>query len=132
MAKKVLMIDDDEEYTAAITCFLEAHGYSVTSAQDGKDGQGKVGVHRGNVLIDHDREAQAKDVEADVFVALDWLSTKKLHGRQHLHRLIRVQARQLDLVGSKSHKEDDAGRQDGEIQPPDEALWWPLIWLGQL
>ena len=38
MAKKVLMIDDDPEFVEAITNILDAKGYDVVSAGDGKDG----------------------------------------------------------------------------------------------
>jgi CheY-like chemotaxis protein len=38
MAKKVLMIDDDPEFVEAISNVLEAKGYDVVSASNGKDG----------------------------------------------------------------------------------------------
>ncbi|MFA5553577.1 MAG: response regulator [Phycisphaerae bacterium] len=38
MAKKVLMIDDDHELIEAISNILDAKGYDVVSANDGKQG----------------------------------------------------------------------------------------------
>ena len=38
MGKKVLIIDDDEEYVAALTCMLETREYAVVSAHNGKTG----------------------------------------------------------------------------------------------
>ena len=38
MAKKVVMIDDDPEFVEAITNLLDAKGYDVHSASNGKDG----------------------------------------------------------------------------------------------
>ena len=38
MAKKVLMIDDDPEFVEAISNLLDAKGYDVHTASNGKDG----------------------------------------------------------------------------------------------
>lgn len=38
MVKRILMIDDDPEFTDAITNLLDAKGYSVDSAPNGKEG----------------------------------------------------------------------------------------------
>ncbi len=38
MAKKVLMIDDDAEFVEAISNLLDARGYEVVTASNGKDG----------------------------------------------------------------------------------------------
>jgi len=38
MAKKVLMIDDDPEFVDAISNLLDAKGYQVHTASNGKDG----------------------------------------------------------------------------------------------
>lgn len=38
MANKVLMIDDDAEFIEAISNLLDAKGYDVVSANNGKDG----------------------------------------------------------------------------------------------
>jgi len=38
MAKKVLMIDDDPEFVDAISNLLDAKGYTVYTASNGKDG----------------------------------------------------------------------------------------------
>ncbi|MDD5730047.1 MAG: response regulator [Candidatus Omnitrophica bacterium] len=40
MAKKILVIDDDADFTEAITTLLEAKGYEVASASKGEDGFG--------------------------------------------------------------------------------------------
>ncbi|MBP7056450.1 MAG: response regulator [Candidatus Omnitrophica bacterium] len=38
MAKRVLVIDDDSDYVEAVSMLLEAKGYEVISATDGKTG----------------------------------------------------------------------------------------------
>jgi CheY-like chemotaxis protein len=51
MAKKVLMIDDDQEFVEAITNVLEAKGYDVVSANDGKDGVAKAKKERPDIIL---------------------------------------------------------------------------------
>ena len=36
--KKVLIVDDDNDFAAALSSFLEAHGYSVVRAVNGRQG----------------------------------------------------------------------------------------------
>jgi two-component system alkaline phosphatase synthesis response regulator PhoP len=62
MAKKVLMIDDDPEFVDAITNILDAKGYDVASANDGKKGV-----------------AMAKKVRPDI-ILLDVMMTTKTEG----------------------------------------------------
>jgi CheY-like chemotaxis protein len=38
MSRKVLIIDDDADFTEAVGVYLEAHGYLVVSAANGRDG----------------------------------------------------------------------------------------------
>ena len=42
MAKKILIIDDDQEFVAAVANLLETKGYEVESAPNGKEGLRKV------------------------------------------------------------------------------------------
>ncbi len=42
MTKKILMIDDDPEFVDAITNLLDAKGYDVASASNGKEGVEKA------------------------------------------------------------------------------------------
>ena len=51
MAKKVLMIDDDQEFIDAITNILDAKGYDVVSANDGKDGVAKAKKERPDIIL---------------------------------------------------------------------------------
>ncbi|MCF7972748.1 MAG: response regulator [Phycisphaerae bacterium] len=51
MAKKVLIIDDDVEYVDAITNLLDARGYSVTSAHNGKDGVAAAKAGKPDLII---------------------------------------------------------------------------------
>ena len=51
MAKKVLMIDDDPEFTEAITNILDAKGYDVVSASDGKDGVAKAKKEKPDIIL---------------------------------------------------------------------------------
>ena len=51
MAKKVLMIDDDPEFIEAITNVLDAKGYDVVSANNGKDGVKKAKAEKPNIIL---------------------------------------------------------------------------------
>jgi len=51
MAKKVLMIDDDQEFVEAITNVLDAKGYDVVSANDGKDGVAMAKKERPDIIL---------------------------------------------------------------------------------
>lgn len=51
MAKKVLMIDDDPEFVEAITNILDAKGYDVVSANDGKDGVAKAKQEKPDIIL---------------------------------------------------------------------------------
>jgi len=51
MAKKVLMIDDDPEFIDAITNILDAKGYDVVSANDGKDGVAKAKKELPDIIL---------------------------------------------------------------------------------
>ncbi len=51
MAQKVLIIDDDVEYVDAITNLLDARGYTVASAHNGKDGVAKAKANKPNLVI---------------------------------------------------------------------------------
>ena len=37
-AGKILIVDDDRDFVEAVSAFLEAHGYEVLKARDGKEG----------------------------------------------------------------------------------------------
>jgi CheY-like chemotaxis protein len=51
MAKKVLMIDDDPEFIEAITNVLDAKGYDVASANDGKEGVAKAKKEKPDIIL---------------------------------------------------------------------------------
>ncbi|MCI0498603.1 MAG: response regulator [Planctomycetales bacterium] len=51
MAKKVLVIDDDNDFVESIVNLLEARGYSVASASNGKDGVAAAKSQKPNVIL---------------------------------------------------------------------------------
>ena len=51
MAKKVLMIDDDPEFVEAISNVLEAKGYDVVSASNGRDGVAAAKKEKPNIIL---------------------------------------------------------------------------------
>jgi len=51
MAKKVLMIDDDPEFVDAISNLLDARGYEVHTASNGKDGVATVKVENPDIIL---------------------------------------------------------------------------------
>jgi CheY-like chemotaxis protein len=36
--KRILIVDDDQDFAVALSCFLEANGFVVSRAHDGKEG----------------------------------------------------------------------------------------------
>jgi DNA-binding response OmpR family regulator len=51
MAKKVLVIDDDEKTVKFISVALQEHGYEAVSAPDGKEGLEKVKTEKPDLVI---------------------------------------------------------------------------------
>ncbi|MBN1256946.1 MAG: response regulator [Planctomycetes bacterium] len=51
MAKKILVIDDDVELVEATTNLLEAKGYAVVSANDGKQGVAKAKAEKPDLIL---------------------------------------------------------------------------------
>ena len=51
MAKKVLVIDDDNDFVESIMNLLEARGYAVASASNGKDGVQKAKDEKPDLVL---------------------------------------------------------------------------------
>jgi len=51
MAKKVLVIDDDSDFVESILNLLEARGYAVASASNGKDGVQKAASEKSDLVL---------------------------------------------------------------------------------
>jgi CheY-like chemotaxis protein len=51
MAKKVLIIDDDAEFVEAMTNVLDAKGYAVDSAPNGKIGLAKAKERKPDIIL---------------------------------------------------------------------------------
>jgi CheY-like chemotaxis protein len=51
MAKKVLMIDDDPEFVEAISNLLDAKGYDVHTASNGKEGVEKAKAQNPDIIL---------------------------------------------------------------------------------
>ncbi|MHC4551189.1 MAG: response regulator [Planctomycetota bacterium] len=51
MAKKVLVIDDDNDFVESILNLLEARGFSVASASDGKEGVEKAKTEKPDLIL---------------------------------------------------------------------------------
>jgi two-component system, OmpR family, alkaline phosphatase synthesis response regulator PhoP len=51
MANKVLMIDDDPEFVEAISNLLDAKGYDVHTASNGKDGVEKAKAENPDIIL---------------------------------------------------------------------------------
>lgn len=51
MSAKVLMIDDDSDFRAAVKSLLESHGYTVFEASSGHQGLQMVAQHKPNVIL---------------------------------------------------------------------------------
>ncbi len=51
MANKVLMIDDDPEFVEAISNLLDAKGYAVHTASNGKDGVAKAKAENPDIIL---------------------------------------------------------------------------------
>jgi two-component system, OmpR family, alkaline phosphatase synthesis response regulator PhoP len=51
MANKVLMVDDDHEFVDATTNLLDAKGYNVISASNGKEGFEKAKAEKPDIIL---------------------------------------------------------------------------------
>lgn len=51
MAKKILVVDDEEEMVAAVQARLEANGYDVITAFDGEEGLNRARAERPDLVI---------------------------------------------------------------------------------
>jgi CheY-like chemotaxis protein len=51
MAKKILVIDDDSDFVESVVNLLEAKGYQVASASNGKDGVAKAKTEKPNMIL---------------------------------------------------------------------------------
>ncbi len=51
MAKKILMIDDDPEFVDATSNLLDAKGYNVVTANNGKDGIEKAKLEQPDLIL---------------------------------------------------------------------------------
>jgi len=51
MSAKVLVIDDDSDFRAAVKSLLESHGYNVLEAASGHDGLRMVLEHKPDVIL---------------------------------------------------------------------------------
>lgn len=51
MAKKILVIDDDPDFVESVVNLLEAKGYQVASASNGKDGIAKAKTEKPNLIL---------------------------------------------------------------------------------
>ena len=51
MAKKILVIDDDNDFVESIVNLLEAKGYSVSSAPDGTEGVAKAKENKPDLVL---------------------------------------------------------------------------------
>ena len=51
MAKKILIIDDDQDYVEATTTLLETKGYAVISANEGKTGFQKASFEKPDLIL---------------------------------------------------------------------------------
>ncbi len=49
--KKILLVDDDADFTEAVKLLLESRSYDVTVANDGKEGLKKVQTEGPNLII---------------------------------------------------------------------------------
>jgi two-component system alkaline phosphatase synthesis response regulator PhoP len=51
MAKKILLVDDDYDFTVSVKTVLEASGFQVVTASAGEEGLEKVGAERPDLIV---------------------------------------------------------------------------------
>jgi DNA-binding response OmpR family regulator len=49
--KRILMVDDDTDFVAAVSCFLEANGFTVLKAHDGAEGVKLAKIERPDLIL---------------------------------------------------------------------------------
>jgi CheY-like chemotaxis protein len=51
LRKKILIVDDDDDFAAALSSFLEAHGYGVVRARNGRQGLSLAKVEQPDLIL---------------------------------------------------------------------------------
>jgi len=51
MSRKVLIIDDDADFTEAVTVYLQSRGFQVISAPNGREGLRVAGEHNPDLIL---------------------------------------------------------------------------------
>lgn len=49
--RKILVIDDDQDFRASVKSLLESHGYEVLEAESGQEGLQKVVEHKPGIIL---------------------------------------------------------------------------------
>jgi CheY-like chemotaxis protein len=49
--QRILMVDDDQDFVEAVACFLEANGFTVLKAHDGKEGVRLAKVEKPDLIL---------------------------------------------------------------------------------
>ena len=49
--KRILIVDDDRDFAEAVACFLEASGFTVFKAHDGKEGVKVAKLERPDLIL---------------------------------------------------------------------------------
>jgi DNA-binding response OmpR family regulator len=49
--KRILIVDDDRDFTEAVACFLEANRFTVFTAHDGKEGVKLAKLERPDLIL---------------------------------------------------------------------------------
>jgi len=49
--KRILMVDDDHDFVEAVSCFLEANGFTVSRAYDGAEGIRLAKMERPDLIL---------------------------------------------------------------------------------
>jgi CheY-like chemotaxis protein len=49
--KRILLVDDDKDFVEAVACFLEANGFTVFRAHDGKEGVRLAKLERPDLIL---------------------------------------------------------------------------------
>jgi DNA-binding response OmpR family regulator len=49
--KRILVVDDDHDFSESVTAFLRAHGYDVTQAYDGREGLEMARRHAPDLIL---------------------------------------------------------------------------------
>jgi CheY-like chemotaxis protein len=116
MSAKVLLIDDDSDFRAAVKSLLESHGYTVLEASSGHEGLRMVLEHKPDALI------------VDIMMETTVEGYGVTYALKYLDEYVEFRSIPIFMVSSIEESPDERFPMSAEVEMirPDRYLTKPL------